>query len=398
MRAQPSRSPTTAQTEVPQAQRHQRTQSGFPSPSTPQTQASKTPYTALWAAAKRGDIIGVKQVLQEAKRIGAQIRAEEHDLLNALTEIKEHGAHDMEHLVEEALQAADDAFMEEADYLVTQVGPQEMHRGSSIRVSSISSSTVTSTTPTHESLLESSGYQVCIGNLATTVTDSELREALSSRSTGLLSCRVSHRSGFRMNNTSCFGLALYASDRDALAALSSLNNTYLHDQRLLARETYQQELERDTCVSTLTRIFVGALHRDVTKRLLRQVFGSFGKIVDIEIVCGHEYGFINFRTHVAALAAISLMQDQQLCGQRVYLRWANAARNRCAERESGDARACDDEKSPASTKTSSTAASTTSIPASGFGVMKGVVGGLPIPRLRRVKPSESMERMFLISL
>lgn len=69
------------------------------------SKVAKTPYTALLqSAAKRGDVMGAKQLLEEAKRIGAKIGQEEYDLVFALAQIKRDPAA-MEYFVAQAIKA-----------------------------------------------------------------------------------------------------------------------------------------------------------------------------------------------------------------------------------------------------------------------------------------------------
>jgi len=231
-------------------------------------------------------------------------------------------------------------------------------------------------------------YQLCIGNLANSVTNGALYDTVSVQSMGTLGARVpcDPETGLSFG----YGFVRYASDRDAVLATRSLPGTELAGRQIMVRETYQQQSERHDGAHvlldlTLTRILVGALHHNINEVWLRRAFSAFGKILEVELVHKHGFGFITFQEHDAALAALSLMQNRDICGQKVYLRWATHGRHQSIIRDHGDAES--DDWEVAMTPRPMFAASRRTLPSQSpcYDLMKSIAEGRHMPPLKKFK-------------
>eukprot|EP00927_Polykrikos_kofoidii_P049355 TRINITY_DN43421_c0_g1_i1.p1 TRINITY_DN43421_c0_g1~~TRINITY_DN43421_c0_g1_i1.p1 ORF type:complete len:446 (+),score=50.16 TRINITY_DN43421_c0_g1_i1:87-1424(+) len=175
-------------------------------------------------------------------------------------------------------------------------------------------------------------FQLCVGNLAESVTHSDLYEALCSLVGGVLGVRVPMDAA-----RDCpwgYAFVRFSNFEYSYLALQRIEGFVFAGRRLTVRETYVQgrpigdvcenrarEVRKVGDISS-TSIFIGGLHVDFTERWIRTTFESFGVIVSVRLIPSHCFGFIEFVEHSAGLAALSLMQGREIYGRRVHLRWA----------------------------------------------------------------------------
>jgi RNA recognition motif-containing protein len=66
---------------------------------------------------------------------------------------------------------------------------------------------------------------------------------------------------------------------------------------------------------------VGNLNLLLGDEELRKSFEKFGRVDSCRVILNRGFGFVTFEDNVAALAALSVMQNVEILNQRVYCTW-----------------------------------------------------------------------------
>ena len=170
-------------------------------------------------------------------------------------------------------------------------------------------------------------FQVYVGNLSPSTTDRKLFDYVSALSSDVINARVVRDS---LGNSRCFGFVRFSDSGRAYKVVTSLNSkvrrpTPLDGQSPCVRETYRRtraDIERGVDHKSGKTMFVGNLNLSTKDDDLKTSFSKFGIVVAARTVPGRGFGFITFADHVAALAALSEMQDTEIFHQRVFCSWA----------------------------------------------------------------------------
>ena len=169
-------------------------------------------------------------------------------------------------------------------------------------------------------------FQVYVGKLHTDVSDKQLYDYFSEASVGVRNARVVRDS---LGVSRGYGFVQFLEDEQAYKAVSVLTSRVrpvkpLHGCVPMVRETYQRtraEMERGVDHLTGRTIFVGNLNLSATEQALTREFSKFGPIRSARIVPNKGFGFVSFDEHIAALAALSEMQNVEVFHQRIHCSW-----------------------------------------------------------------------------
>jgi RNA recognition motif-containing protein len=169
-------------------------------------------------------------------------------------------------------------------------------------------------------------FQVYVGHLHPDVSDKQLYDYFTDCSPHVTNARVIRDSVGRSRG---YGFVQFVEDEHAYKAVTALTSRVRPIKPLcgatpFVRETYQRtraEIDRGVDHINGRTIFVGNINITVGEEALRREFSKFGVIRTVRIVPNKGFGFVSFMEHVAALAALSEMQNVELFHQRVYCSW-----------------------------------------------------------------------------
>ena len=164
-------------------------------------------------------------------------------------------------------------------------------------------------------------FQVYVGQLPLSTTDQELYELFHADSSHVVNVRIMRGAG---NISRGFGFVQYDKPEFAYKSVSRMQKATLNGSKLLVRETYQRsriEIERGIDCINNASVFVGNLNLSIGDLELSKSFEKFGTVIACKVVANRGFGFLTFSDHVAALAALSGMQNMELFGQRIHLAW-----------------------------------------------------------------------------
>ena len=177
----------------------------------------------------------------------------------------------------------------------------------------------------NEALVDS--FQVYVGNLPENVSDRELYDLFSKHSDHAVNVKVSRDAVGRSRG---YGFVQFDSNEYAYKVANRLISPFstgqykLGSRTILVRETYRptrSEIERGVDFVSNTTIFVGNLNLAISDNDLTQIFNKFGTVYSSRVVPNRGFGFVTFTDHMAALAALSEMQNCEVNHQRIHCLW-----------------------------------------------------------------------------
>lgn len=177
-------------------------------------------------------------------------------------------------------------------------------------------------------------YQLCVGNLAEGITDSDLAEALRAVDSSVRGAFVALDF---LRQSRGFGFVRCSGDDEAAQALHRFQGLLLAGRPIVVRATHRCPQD-GSLVDANNSIFIRGLHQAVTEHWLKVAFRAFGDIESIRLLRGNVGAVLTFTEHIAALAALSLMQgaSTEETGQVLQLRWNREAPDRKRERIGND--------------------------------------------------------------
>ncbi|KAD4584945.1 hypothetical protein R6Q59_036288 [Mikania micrantha] len=84
-----------------------------------------------------------------------------------------------------------------------------------------------------------------------------------------------------------------------------------------------------TCHYSSSKLFVGGLSYDTNEPVLKDIFGHYGEIIEVKVICDHKsgkskgYGFVHYISEDSASKALEEMDDQVLDGRNIRIQYAN---------------------------------------------------------------------------
>lgn len=185
------------------------------------------------------------------------------------------------------------------------------------------------------------GFQIYAGNLSADTTDRILYDFFNENSIGAINAKVVRNID---GSSRCYGFVEYESDESAIKAVSTFSSVLSQSKELLGktlevREAYtrsRSEIEQGIDHEKSRAIFVGNLNLMMGDTDLGNSFKKFGPVESYRVVPNRGFGFVVFEENVAAIAALTVMQNVELMGQRIYCTWGrHKDQPQSEERESG---------------------------------------------------------------
>jgi RNA recognition motif-containing protein len=176
-------------------------------------------------------------------------------------------------------------------------------------------------------MLDLESFQVYVGNLSPQVTDRRLFDYFKKHSDDVSNAHVIRdSSGMSWG----YGFVKFEHDESAFKVVSRLNSAVtpaepLDGNNLIVREAYRltrSEINKGVDAKTGCTIFVGNLNLVMKDEDLRSAFTGFGIIASARVIQSKGFGFVTFMDHIAALAALSGMQNAEIFHQRIFCFWA----------------------------------------------------------------------------
>lgn len=169
-------------------------------------------------------------------------------------------------------------------------------------------------------------FQVYVGNLSETTTDKMLYDHFKLKFSDVFNARVIRKTD---GSSRGYGFVKYQTDESAIKSVGLLNGLFsplekLDGRELVVRETYRRsrsEAEQGVDQERSRTIFVGNLNLLLGDGELRKSFEKFGRVDSCRVILNRGFGFVTFEDNVAALAALSVMQNVEILNQRVYCTW-----------------------------------------------------------------------------
>ncbi|CAE8648018.1 unnamed protein product [Polarella glacialis] len=171
-------------------------------------------------------------------------------------------------------------------------------------------------------------YQLCVGNLAASVTDADLFEAFKALSGDVSGARVIRQEP--SGKSRGFGFVRLANDKAVDSMLERARGFQVHGVQVTVCETCQQEMPPG---ADQRSVFLGNLDLSVTECWLREALAVFGELDSVSVNCNPGarcFGFATFADTEGALGAMSLLKDRVLKDReqfrRLHLRWSRPPR------------------------------------------------------------------------
>jgi len=185
------------------------------------------------------------------------------------------------------------------------------------------------------SLRRSGQGNVFIKNLDRSIDNKALYDTFSSFG-NILSCKVV----CDINGSKGFGFVHYESDESAQRAIEKVNGMLMEDKKVfVARFKSRNDRMREfgDAAKHFTNLFVKNLPDSWDTDALLKNFEQFGEVVSHKVICDETtglskcHGFISFKEHDQAEAAVEIMHEKEIEGKKLYCGRAQKKAERSSE-------------------------------------------------------------------
>ncbi|CBY43303.1 unnamed protein product, partial [Oikopleura dioica] len=185
------------------------------------------------------------------------------------------------------------------------------------------------------SLRRSGQGNVFIKNLDRSIDNKALYDTFSSFG-NILSCKVV----CDINGSKGFGFVHYESDESAQRAIEKVNGMLMEDKKVfVARFKSRNDRMREfgDAAKHFTNLFVKNLPDSWDTDALLENFEQFGEVVSHKVICDETtglskcHGFISFKEHDQAEAAVEIMHEKEIEGKKLYCGRAQKKAERSSE-------------------------------------------------------------------
>nr|AAR91698.1 DNA-binding protein [Solanum lycopersicum] len=204
-----------------------------------------------------------------------------------------------------------------------------------------------------------SDLSIFVGDLASDVTDTMLRDTFSSRYPSVKGAKVVIDSN--TGRSKGYGFVRFDDESERSRAMTEMNGIYCSSRAMrigvatpkkpspmqqyfpqavilagghASNGAATQTSQTDSDLSNTT-VFVGGLDSEVTDEELRQSFSQFGNVVSVKIPAGKGCGFVQFSERSAAEDAIEKLNGTVIGAQTVRLSWGRNPANKQFRTDSG---------------------------------------------------------------
>jgi len=185
------------------------------------------------------------------------------------------------------------------------------------------------------SLRKSGQGNIFIKNLDKSIDNKVLYDTFSSFG-NILSCKVVDEDG---NTSKGYGFVHFESDEAATRAIEKVNGMMLADKKVFVgrfKSRGDRMREFGERAKQFTNLYIKNLPESWTDEKMEEEFKVFGEILSHKVAFDHEtgkskcFGFISFKEHDQAEAAVEAMDGKEIDGKKIYCGRAQKK----AERES----------------------------------------------------------------
>lgn len=185
------------------------------------------------------------------------------------------------------------------------------------------------------SLRRSGQGNVFIKNLDRSIDNKALYDTFSSFG-NILSCKVV----CDINGSKGFGFVHYESDESAQRAIEKVNGMLMEDKKVfVARFKSRNDRMREfgDAAKNFTNLFVKNLPDSWDSDALLKNFEQFGEVVSHKVIVDEAtgqskcHGFISFKEHDQAEAAVEMMHEKEIEGKKLYCGRAQKKAERSSE-------------------------------------------------------------------
>nr|XP_009794615.1 PREDICTED: polyadenylate-binding protein RBP47 isoform X1 [Nicotiana sylvestris] len=204
-----------------------------------------------------------------------------------------------------------------------------------------------------------SDFSIFVGDLASDVTDTMLRDTFASRYPSLKGAKVVVDAN--TGHSKGYGFVRFGDESERSRAMTEMNGVYCSSRAMRIgvatpkKPSAQQQYSSQAVIlsggyasngaathgsqsdgdSSNTTIFVGGLDSEVTDEELRQSFNQFGEVVSVKIPAGKGCGFVQFSDRSSAQEAIQKLSGAIIGKQAVRLSWGRSPANKQMRTDSG---------------------------------------------------------------
>ncbi|KAK4378417.1 hypothetical protein RND71_000279 [Anisodus tanguticus] len=205
-----------------------------------------------------------------------------------------------------------------------------------------------------------SDFSIFVGDLASDVTDTMLRDTFASRYPSLKGAKVVVDAN--TGHSKGYGFVRFGDESERSRAMTEMNGIYCSSRPMRVgvatpkKPSAQQQFSSQAVIlsggyasngaathgfqsdgdSSNTTIFVGALDSEVTGEELRQSFNQFGEVVSVKIPAGKGCGFVQFSERSSAQEAIQKLSGAVIGKQAVRLSWGRSPANKQTRTDNGN--------------------------------------------------------------
>uniref|UniRef100_A0A3Q7ESU4 RRM domain-containing protein n=2 Tax=Solanum lycopersicum TaxID=4081 RepID=A0A3Q7ESU4_SOLLC len=205
-----------------------------------------------------------------------------------------------------------------------------------------------------------SDFSIFVGDLASDVTDTMLRDTFASRYPSVKGAKVVVDAN--TGHSKGYGFVRFGDESERSRAMTEMNGIYCSSRPMRVgvatpkKPSAQQQFSSQAVIlsggyasngaathgsqsdgdSSNTTIFVGGLDSDVTDEELRQSFTQFGEVVSVKIPAGKGCGFVQFSDRSSAQEAIQKLSGAVIGKQAVRLSWGRSPSNKQMRSDSGN--------------------------------------------------------------
>ncbi|NP_001275480.1 DNA binding protein ACBF-like [Solanum tuberosum] len=205
-----------------------------------------------------------------------------------------------------------------------------------------------------------SDFSIFVGDLASDVTDTMLRDTFASRFPSVKGAKVVVDAN--TGHSKGYGFVRFGDESERSRAMTEMNGIYCSSRPMRVgvatpkKPSAQQQFSSQAVIlsggyasngsathgsqsdgdSSNTTIFVGGLDSDVTDEELRQSFTQFGEVVSVKIPAGKGCGFVQFSDRSSAQEAIQKLSGAIIGKQAVRLSWGRSPANKQMRTDSGN--------------------------------------------------------------
>ncbi|KAF3623661.1 polyadenylate-binding protein RBP47 [Capsicum chacoense] len=205
-----------------------------------------------------------------------------------------------------------------------------------------------------------SDFSIFVGDLASDVTDTMLRDTFASRYPSFKGAKVVVDAN--TGHSKGYGFVRFGDESERSRAMTEMNGIYCSSRPMRVgvatpkKPSAQQQFSSQAVIlsggyasngtathgsqsdgdSSNTTIFVGGLDSDVTDEELKQSFSQFGEVVSVKIPVGKGCGFVQFSERSSAQEAIQKLNGAVIGKQAVRLSWGRSPANKQMRSDSGN--------------------------------------------------------------